>query len=161
CLLPPLSRMPLSRHWAAGFGSCAPGSASASLPFHDDGRRAVPCTERAARTVRQCQIAIPDLHRRMRLAAQLPHRLDDLGEATAIGGVVIAEPAAIGIDRQFAIAGNQIAIGDEPAALTLLAEAEILDLHQYGDREAVIDRGVFDVAGFDAGLGEGCGPRPH
>ena len=50
---------------------------------------------------------------------------------------------------------------DEPAALALLAEAEILDLHQDGDRKAVIDRGVFDVAGLDPGLGKGRRPRPH
>jgi hypothetical protein len=65
-----LSKTPRSPGWAAGLGSCAPGSASASLPLHDDRGRSVPGAERAAGAVRQCQIAILDLHRGMRLAAQ-------------------------------------------------------------------------------------------
>ena len=37
---------------------------------------------------------------------------------------------------------------------------EVLDLHQHGDGEAVVDRGVFDVGRRDAGLGEGGGAGP-
>src|SRR5215467_723880 len=85
------------------------------------------------------EIAILDLHLRMRLPTQLPDRLDDLGHAAAIDGMIAAEPAAIGVERQFADARDQIAVGDELAALAFLAEAEILDLHQDRDGEAVVD----------------------
>src|SRR5258707_7386175 len=98
----------------------------------------------------------------MRLPAQLPHRFDDLGHAAAIDRMIVAERAAVGIERQLADAGNQIAVGDELAALALLAEAEVLDLHQYRDGEAVIDRGIFDVPWRNARLLERprAGPDP-
>src|ERR1700750_3510368 len=95
--------------------------------------------------MRDREVAVLDLHLRMRLAAQLPYGFQDLGHAAAVDGMVAAEPAAIGVERQLAGARDQIAVGDELAALALLAEAEVLDLHQDRDGEAVIDRGVFDV----------------
>src|SRR6266403_1991419 len=79
------------------------------------------------------------------------------------GGVTHAEqPASVGVERQLADAGDQIAVGDELAALALLAETEVFDLHQYRDGEAVIDRGIFDVFWRDAGLLERprAGPDP-
>ena len=106
------------------------------------------------------EIAVRHLHLRMRLAAQLPHRLDDLGHAAAVDGVIAAEPAAVGVERQFSDAGNQIAVGDELAALALLAEAEVLQLHQHRDGKTVVDRGVFDVLRRDAGLLEGARAGP-
>ena len=108
--------------------------------------------EQAAGAVGDREIAVRHLHLRMRLAAQLAHRLDDLGHAAAIGRMVVAQAAAVGVERQLADAGDQIAVGDELAALALLAEAEVLELHQHGDGEAVVDRGVFDVLGRDAGF---------
>ena len=87
---------------------------------------------------------------RMRLAAQLTHRLDDLGDAAAIGRMVAAQSTAVGVERQLADTGDQVAVGDELAALALLAEAQILKLHQHGDGEAVVYRGVFDVGRLDA-----------
>src|ERR1700716_4105370 len=106
------------------------------------------------------EIAIPDLHFWMRLAAQLPHRLDNFGHAAAIDGVIAAETAAIGVERQLADAGNQIAIGDEFSALAFPAKAEVLELHQYRDGETVVDRGVFDVLWRHAGLFERPRARP-
>src|SRR5207249_5108860 len=53
----------------------------------------------------------------MRLAAQLSHRLDHLREPAAVGGVVVAEPAAVGVERQLAHARDQVAVGHELAAL--------------------------------------------
>src|SRR5437899_8829163 len=97
----------------------------------------------------------------MGFAAQLAHRFDDLCHASAIDRMVAAEPAAVGVERQFADAGNEVAVGDELAALALLAEAEVLELHQHRDGEAVIDRGVFDVLWRDAGLFERARARPH
>src|SRR5262245_47894065 len=96
----------------------------------------------------------------MRFAAQLPHGFEDLGHAAAIDGMVAAEPAAIGIERQLADARYQIAVGNELAALALLAETEILDLHQHRDGEAVVDRRIFDVLRRDARLLEGARAGP-
>src|SRR5438034_5635332 len=104
----------------------------------------MPGAERSAGAVRQRDVAIPDLHRRMRFAAQLPYRLKDLSQPAAVRRVVVAQPAAVGVERQFPDPGDQIAVADEAAALPLLAKAEILELHDDGDREAVVDRGVSD-----------------
>src|SRR2546421_13049376 len=108
------------------------------------------------------EIAVLHLHLRVCLPAQLPDSLDDLGHAATIDRVIAAEPAAVGVERQLADAGNQIAVGDELAALALLAEAEVFDLHQYRDGEAVIDRGILDVLWRNARLLERprAGPDP-
>src|SRR5437868_12851626 len=79
------------------------------------------------------EIAVLHLHLRMRLPAQLPHRLDDLGHAATIDGVIAAEPAAVGIERQFADAGNQIAVGDELATLALRSEEHTSELQSRFD----------------------------
>ena len=65
-------------------------------------------------------------------------------------GWLLHKPAAVGVERQLADTGDQVAVGDEFSALPLLAEAEVLQLHQHGDGEAVVDRGVFDVGRLDA-----------
>src|SRR5438445_13784117 len=118
-----------------------------------NGRRgSVADAQKAAGAVGDGEIAIFDLHLRMGLAAQLPDRLDDLGHAAAIDRMVAAQAAAIGVERQLADTRDQIAVGDELAALAFLAEAEVLELHQHGNGEAVVDRGVFDVLWRDAGL---------
>src|ERR1700730_14285404 len=128
--------------------------AMASLPLHDHRCRTMPGAERAAGAVGNRQVAILDLNGGVGFAPQLAHRLDYLGQTAAVGRMVVAQPTAIGVERQFAGAGDQIAVGYKPAALSLLAEAEILDLHQDGDRKAVVDRGVFDVGGSHPGLGK-------
>ena len=97
----------------------------------------------------------------MRLAAQLPHRFDDLGHAAAVGRMVVAQAAAVGVERQPADAGDQVAVGDEAAALALPAESQVLELHQDGDREAVVDRGILDVRRRDAGCFECRRARPR
>src|SRR5437868_15500775 len=96
------------------------------------------CAERAAGAVRQREVAVLDLHRRVRLAAQLPHRFEHLGQPAAVRWVIVAEPATIGVEGQLADPGDQIAVAYKAAALALLAKAEILELHQNRDREAVI-----------------------
>src|ERR1700722_2185942 len=116
--------------------------------------------EQSAGAVRNGEIAIRHLNFGMRLAAQLPHRLENFGHAAAVDRMVAAEAAAIGVEWQLADAGNQVAVGDELAALALLAEAEVFELHQYRDGEAVIDRGVFDVLWRDAGFFERPRPGP-
>src|SRR6266568_8013891 len=131
-----------------------------SHALQNGSRGGVADAQETAGAVGDGEIAIPDLHLRMRLAAQLPDRLEDLGHAAAVDGVVAAEAAAVGVERQLADAGDQIAVGDELAALALLAEAEVLELHQDRDGEAVVDRGVFDIGGFDARLRESRRARP-
>ena len=69
--------------------------------------------EQSAGAVRDREIAIRHLHLRMRFAAQLAHRLEDFGHAAAVDRVIAAKAAAVGVERQFADAGNQIAVGDE------------------------------------------------
>src|SRR5881392_2802075 len=98
------------------------------------------------------EVAIRHLHLRMGFAAQLADSLEDLGHAAAVDGMVAAETATVGVERQLADARNQIAVGNELAALALLAETEVFELHQHRDGEAVIDRGVFDVLWRNAGF---------
>ena len=38
----------------------------------------------------------------MRFTARLTHRFQHLGQAAAVGRVVVAEPAAVGVERQLA-----------------------------------------------------------
>src|SRR5262249_41069428 len=64
--------------------------------------------------------------------------------------MVRAEPATVRVEGQLADAGNQIAVGDELAARAFLAKTEILNLHDYSDRKAVVDRCVPDVGRFHA-----------
>src|ERR1700740_239593 len=116
--------------------------------------------EQAAGAVRDRKVAVWYLHLRMRFAAELTHRFQDLGHAAAVDGMVAAEAAAVGVERQLADARDQIAAGAYLAAFALLAEAEVLELHQHRDGEAVVDRGVFHVLRRDARLLEGARARP-
>src|SRR6516225_626345 len=110
--------------------------------------------------MRDREIAVRHLNLGMGFAAQLAHSFDDLGHAAAVDGMIAAETTTVGVERQLADARDQIAVSNELAALALLAEAEVLQLHQDGDGEAVVDRGVFDVLWRDAGLLEGTRAGP-
>ena len=61
----------------------------------------------------------------MRFAAQLPHRLEHFGHAAAIGRMIVAQAAAVGVERQFADAGDQIAVRDEFSSRSLGAKTEV------------------------------------
>jgi hypothetical protein len=111
--------------------------------------------ELKAGALRQHQIAILHLHGRMRFAAQLPNRLEHFRHAAAVSRMIVAQTAAVGVERQLADAGDQIAVGDEFPARSLGAETEILELHDHGDGEAVVDRGVFDIRGRHTCFGKG------
>ncbi len=74
--------------------------------------------------------------------------------------MIAAKTAAVRVERKLAGSGNQIAVGNKRAAFALLAEAKILDLHQHGDCEAVVNRDVLDVCRPDSGLFERARPRP-
>jgi hypothetical protein len=69
--------------------------------------------------------------------------------------MVVAHAAPVGVERQPANARDEVPVHDELAALPLLAEAEVLERHEDGNRKAVVDRRVLDIRGVDAGFGEG------
>src|SRR6516165_3501731 len=77
-------------------------TAIASLPFHDHRRATMARGELKTGTLRQRQITVRYLHGRMGFAAQLTHRLEDFGHAPAIAWMIIAQAAAVGVERQFA-----------------------------------------------------------
>src|SRR5260370_23203413 len=58
-----------------------------------------------------------------RRAAKLPDGLEHVGHAMQLH---LAAVAAVGVDRQGALAANA-AVGDEPAALALLAATQVLE----------------------------------
>src|SRR3954465_3085535 len=116
-----------------------------SYALQNAGRCRVSYPEHPAGAVSDREIAVRNLHFGMRFAAKLPYRFDDLGHAAAIDRMIAAQAAAIGVEWQLADPGNQVAIGGALAALALLAKSDILELHQHGDGEGVVDWGVFDV----------------
>src|SRR5262245_28169467 len=107
-----------------GAGMVRTGALIASLPSHDDGGTAVPRAERPPGAVGQGHVAVLHLHGGVRLAPELAHGLHDLGEAAAVGGMVVAETAAVGVEGQLAHARDEIAVGHELAPLALGAEAQ-------------------------------------
>src|SRR5919201_4257704 len=76
----------------AGIVRCWVAALIGLLPSHDQRRAAVARAERAARAVRERDVAILHLDFRMRFAAELPHSLDYLRQPAAIRGMVVAEP---------------------------------------------------------------------
>src|SRR6185437_14465587 len=86
-----------------------------------------------------------DLDRRMGLPAQLPHGFDDLRHPASVAWVVVAQPAAVGVEREPSMRGKQRAVADELTALALGAEAEVLQGKLHRDGERVVDRRVVDV----------------
>jgi hypothetical protein len=96
------------------------------LSFQDNGCAAVATAKPASGAVSQGKLAVLHLDCRMSFAAQLPNRFNDLCHPPAIGRVIVAEPAAVSVHRQAADARDQLAVGDEAAALALLAEAQVL-----------------------------------
>src|SRR5262245_37202275 len=99
------------------------------LPSQNDGGAAVAQAERAAGAMGTGMIALLPRHSGMRLAAQLARGFKHLGEPAAIAGMVAAQPAAIGVEGQRALARDQVAVGAQPNALALLGKAQILELH--------------------------------
>src|SRR5579863_4453548 len=105
-----------------------------------DGRRGpVPRRQPAAQAIHECKLTIRNLNRRMCLPAQLAYRLNELRNSPAVCGVVVTERSPVRVDRQIADAGDQVAFRNEAATVSLQAKAEILELDQHADREAVIE----------------------
>src|SRR3546814_14704849 len=99
---------------------------SSDLLSEDEGGAAHPVAQRAAGTMRQRELAVGHLALATGLAAQLADRLDDLGHAAPVGGVVVAHAAPVGVARQPAVGCPQALVGAERAALALLAAAPVL-----------------------------------
>ena len=95
--------------------------------------------EQAACALCERQRAVGHLDLRMGFAAQLAHRFDHLGDAAAVGRVVVAQAAAVGVERQLADARDLITIRHKLAAFAFFAKAEIFKLHQDSDGETVVD----------------------
>src|SRR3546814_17825169 len=76
---------------------------SSDLLSEDEGGAAHPVAQRAAGTMRQRELAVGHLDLATGLAAQLADRLDDLGHAAPVGGVVVDQDAAAGVERQPAV----------------------------------------------------------
>ena len=64
------------------------------------------------------------------LASELPHGLDD-EEHAVHAGVGVGEATAVGVRRQ-RTPGAELAVLDEAPALTLGAEAQVLEVQQLG-----------------------------
>src|SRR5215831_10875517 len=110
-----------------GAGILRSAVAMTLLPLQDDGGAAVPCAERPAGAMREREVTVLHLHLGMGLAAKLPHRLDHLGHAAAIGGVIVAEAAAVGVEGQLPRAGDEVAVGDEASAAAARRETQVLE----------------------------------
>src|SRR5262245_2845419 len=96
----------------------------ASFPRHDQGRAAVPRAEQPPSPLREHHVAVPDLDLRMRVATELANRFDHLRHPAPVCRMVVAQAAAVGVEGEPADAGDEVAVGDEPAPLALRAEAE-------------------------------------
>ena len=70
------------------------------------------------------------------------------------------EQAAVRGHRQLAAEADAPAL-DEAPALALRAEAEVLQLRDHGDGEAVVELGDVDVGGLHAGHRERLAPGLH
>ena len=74
--------------------------------------------------------------------------------------MVVAQAAAIGVKGQLAHARNQIAIGHKAPACAFCAKAQVFQLHEHRDGEAVVNGRVLNVCGREAGFFKGCFARP-
>ena len=109
--------------------------------------------------VRQRDVAVRHLDGGMGFTSELADRLDDLGHPPAVRRVVVAEPAAVRVERQPSVRGYQGAVEHEPTALSFLAESQVLDRLEHRDREGVVDGRIVDIGRCDAGLGKGTRSR--
>lgn len=108
----------------------------------------------SARSVHQTQVGI-HLDLGSGLPAELADRSEGADHAPTATGMVVAQPAAVGVERNDPVGSQQRPFGHERTALTLLAETEVLERDHDGDRERVVDGGVADVGRFHTRHGEG------
>src|ERR1041385_7435710 len=110
--------------------------------------------------MRDREVAIADLNLWVGLAAQLPYCFDDFGDSATVGRMVVAQAAAVCVEGELADTRDQVPVRNEFSALALRAEAQIFDLHQHRDGEAVINRRVFDVGRLHSGFRKCLGSAP-
>ena len=96
--------------------------------------------EHAAQAVRNSQITVLNLYRRVRFSPQLPRGFYHFRNAATMCGVIVAQTTAIGVYRQPPDATDQIAIGNETPALTFFTEPQIFNRQQDGNGETVVSR---------------------
>ena len=65
----------------------------------------------------QCDLAVGHLHLRMCFPTELTDRLDHLGHATPVGGMVVAEAAPVGVERQSSMRCLQCTVEYDQKAL--------------------------------------------
>src|SRR5690606_17622550 len=99
----------------------------ALLPLENDRGMVVGAADHHAGAAGERQAAVLHLHRGVRLAAELAHRLDRLRDAAAVHRMVVAQAAAVRVPGQPAFARDEVAVRNEAPALALLAEAEVLE----------------------------------
>ena len=116
--------------------------------------------QKATDAIGQSKLQIGNLNFGVGLTTQLAHGLNDFGHAATVGRVVVAQTAPIGVDRQPALARNELAIGHKFSALPFGTKTQILKLHQHRDGEAVVDRCIANVCGANAGLFKSPGGCP-
>src|ERR1700722_16245988 len=112
----------------------------------------MPGAERSAGPVGQSDLAILDLTWTT-FAPQLFDRFDD-EKHPAHPWMIRRKAATIGVDREIAVE-TQASAADESAALTALAEAQVLEGCKDGDRKRVVDHRHIDVFMGDARALEG------
>jgi len=78
--------------------------------------------EAASGSLHQSEIASRNLHGRMGFTAQLPHGFDNLRHPATIGGMIVAEAAAIRVERKLADTGDQVAVRDKRPTFALFAK---------------------------------------
>ena len=136
--LPPARASP-TRRTAAGWRQCR---SSASAPQDQASRRCGP-----RRACRRCRARTPAARPSTWRAPHSPRSCLTASitrKMPAHARVVRRQPAAVGVHRQRAAERIRPSL-DERAALADLAEAEVLERRQHGDRERVVDHAQVDV----------------
>src|SRR5579885_790782 len=142
-----------SKRTRVGSGMGVSNTSNGCFAAEDDGRLR---RQDAAVAVGDRGLGALDLARAA-FAAELAHRLDQQ-EQPVHAGVAIAEPAAVGVDRQGAARGDAAAL-DKAAAFALLAEAEVFEEQDRVDREGVVKLDDVDIGRSEPGHGIGLAAR--
>ena len=93
----------------------------------------------------ECEFAVGYLHGRVGLVAQLTHGFDDLCDAAAVAGMVVAQTTTVGVEGKCTEGCLQRAVHHESSTITLCAETEVFECDEDRDGEAVVDGGVVDI----------------
>ena len=117
--------------------------------------------QKSTDAIGQCKLQVGHLNGGVSRASELPHRLNDLGDSASIGGMVVAQSTAVGVDGERALPSNQLAIGHQTPTLTFRTKPQVFELHQRGDGETVINGCVANIGGLDSRPNRGEPPPLH